>query len=111
MTFNLIDIPSQSVAANVAEDLTTSLMKSDFQTVERGQLDKVLRELKIQDSGLIDPSTAKKIGQVTGCNIVIVGSISDRGQFIVINARMLDTAIGKTIAAERVECRKIEIKR
>jgi TolB-like protein len=111
MTFNLIDVPSPSVARNVAEDLTTSLMKNDFQTVERGQLDKQLQELKIQDSGLIDPATAQKIHNGTGCNVIIVGSISDRGQFIVINARLLDTSTGKTIAAERVECRKIEIKR
>ncbi|MEI6521828.1 MAG: FlgO family outer membrane protein, partial [bacterium] len=111
MTFNLIDIASTSVADNVAEDLTTSLMKSDFQTIERGQLDKVLKELKIANSGLIDPTTAAKIGEQTGCNALIIGSISDRGQFIVINSRILETKTGKTIAAERVECRKNEIKR
>ncbi|MHB0935531.1 MAG: CsgG/HfaB family protein [Armatimonadota bacterium] len=110
-TFKLVDIASPSVADNVAEDLSTSLLKSDFTVIERGQLDKVLKELKIQDSGMIDPDTALKIGQLTGCDIVMVGSISDRGQFIVINARFLETATGKTIAAERVEGRKIEIRR
>jgi len=111
-TFKLVDILSDSVAINAAEDLTTSLVKNKFKTIERGQLDKVLMELKIQDSALIDPVTAQKIGQVTGCKFIIVGSISDRGQFgIIINARILDTATGDTLAAERVECRKIDIKR
>jgi len=111
MSFTLVDIPSASVAANVAEDLSTALIKKRFQLVERGQLDKVLKELKVQDSGMIDPKTAQQLGQLTGCDLVLVGSISDRGQFVVINSRLLETATGKAVAAERVEMRKIEIKR
>lgn len=110
-TFNLIDVDSPSVAQNAAEDLSTSLIKSRFKTVERGQLDKALFELKIQNSALISPETAKKIGQLTGCDVILVGSISDRGQFIVINGRFIDTASGETIASERVECRKNKIER
>jgi len=111
MTFNLIDIPSPSVAQNVAEDLSTRMINAEFSLVERGQLDKALKELKIQDSGMIDQATAQKLGQITGCNFILVGSVSDRGQFIVMNARILETATGKAVAAESVECRKIEIKR
>ncbi|HEX2951352.1 MAG TPA: FlgO family outer membrane protein, partial [Armatimonadota bacterium] len=109
MTFSLIDIPSPSVAQNVAEDLSTRMINVDFNLVERGQLDKALKELKIQDSGMIDQATAQKLGQITGCNFILVGSVSDRGQFIVMNARILETATGKAVAAESVECRKIEI--
>jgi len=111
MTFNLIDIPSPSVGQNVAEDLSTTLINADFQLVERGQLDKALKELKIENSALIDQATAQQLGQITGCNYILVGSVSDRGQFIVINARILETATGKAVAAESVECRKIPIQR
>lgn len=109
MTFTLVDIGSPSVATNVAEDLYTSMINNDFPLVERGQLDKILKELKIQDTALIDPTTAKKIGQMSGCDLIVVGSVSDRGQFVVINARLLETATGKALAAERVEMRKISI--
>lgn len=111
VSFTLVDIASQSVATNVAEDLYTAMIKRDFPLVERGQLDKILKELKIQDTGLIDPSTAQKIGQLSGCNIIVVGSISDRGTFVVINSRLLDTATGKALTAERVEMRKVPISR
>ncbi|OPZ85678.1 MAG: Curli production assembly/transport component CsgG [bacterium ADurb.Bin429] len=111
MTFSLVDITSASIATNVAEDLSTSMINNDFQLIERGQLDKVLKELKVQDTALIDPATAQKLGQLTGCDMILVGSISDRGQFVVINSRLLETATGKALAAERVEMRKIEIKR
>ncbi|MEI7832355.1 MAG: FlgO family outer membrane protein [bacterium] len=111
MTFNLIDIPSPSVAQNVAEDIATKLINADFRLVERGQLDKALKELKIQDSALIDQKTAQQLGQITGCNYILVGSVSDRGQFIVMNSRILETATGIAVAAESVECRKIKIDR
>jgi len=110
-TFSLIDIPSPSVAQNVAEDLTTAMIKARFHLVERGQLDKVLKELKIQNMGLVDSATAQKIGRLSGCDVILLGSISDRGQFVVINARLMETATGKSLAAAQVEMRKIPIQR
>jgi TolB-like protein len=110
-TFDLIDISSPSVAKNAVEDLSTSMINKGFQLVERGQLDKVIKELKIQSSGAIDPKTAQEIGKLTGADLILVGSISDRGNFVVINARLLETKTGKAIVASRVEMRKIPIKR
>jgi TolB-like protein len=110
-TFSLIDIPAPSVAQNVAEDLTTAMIKARFQVVERGQLDKVLGELRIQNLGLVDPKTAQTIGQLSGCEVILLGSISDRGQFVVVNARMMETATGKSVVAEQVEMRKLPISR
>jgi len=110
-TFSLIDVSSPSVAQNVAEDLYTAMINSGFALVERGQLDKVLRELKIQNMGLVDPKTALKIGQLSGCDVILLGSISDRGQFVAINARLMDTATGKSLVADRIEMRKMPIQR
>lgn len=110
-TFSLIDIASSAVAKNVAEDLYTAMINDKFSLGERGQLDKVLQELKIHDTGLIDAKTAQRIGYQTGCDIILLGSISDRGQFVVINARLMETATGKSLVAERVEMRKIPIER
>ena len=109
--FDLVDISSKSVAKNVADDLYTSMIKCAFSPVERGQIDKILSELKIDASGLIDPKTAQKIGQMSGCDVILLGSISDRGQMVVVNARLMETATGKSIVAERVEMRKVSINR
>lgn len=111
MTFTLVDISSAAVATNVVEDLSTAMINSGFKLVERGQLDKVLRELKVQQSGLMDPQTIQKVGVQTGCDLILLGSISDRGQFAAINSRLVETATGKALAAERVEMRKIPISR
>jgi len=105
-TFNRIAIYSPATATDIAENLSGELINLDFPLVERGQLDALMKELKIQNTGMIDPKTAKKIGETLGCDLIIVGSISDQGQFVVINCRLLETATGKALAAEQVEGRK-----
>jgi TolB-like protein len=86
------------------------MINKGFQLVERGQLDKVIK-VKIQLSGAIDPKTAQEISKLTSADLILVGSISDRGNFVVINARLLETKTGKAIVANWVEMRKIPIKR
>ena len=108
MTFELISIESKTVSKDVAENLSTSMINSGFSLVERGQLDKAVQELKLQETALINPTTAQRLGQMTGCNFIVVGSISDQDTFLVINSRILETATGKAVAAERVELRKIK---
>lgn len=110
-TFDLVDISSTSVAAHVAEDLYTAMIQKGFQLVERKKLNDVIRERKISTITAIDPKTAQEIGNLTGADLILVGSISDRGNFVVINARFLETATGKALVASRVEMRKIPIQR
>ncbi len=110
-TFLLVDIGSKSVAVNVTEDLSTSMIDAGFRLVERGQLDKVMTEFKIQNTGVMDPRTIQKIGQLAGCDLIVVGSISDRGQFLVVNCRMLETQTGKSLIAGQVEMRKTTLNR
>lgn len=93
--------------ASVAADVYTAMIKSGFSLVERGQLDKVLKELKIEDTALIDPTTAGKIGKLSGADLMLLGEITDSDSLVVINARLMETATGRSVAAERVELRKV----
>jgi len=92
---------------SVVSDIYTAMIKSGFSLVERGQLDKVLGELKIQDTALIDPTTAAKIGKLSGADLMLLGEITDSDSLVVINARLMETATGRSVAAERVELRKV----
>ena len=101
--FKVIDSEDQAAADDVLEDLSTALAKTGtFELVERSQLDKVLQELRIQNSGLIDSATAMKLGKLVGAKAVLIGSISDRGDCIVINARLINTESGRVLIAESV---------
>ena len=93
-------------ADNVREDLSTAIISTDtFNVVERGQLDQALKELKIGLNDTFDSATAQKLGKLVSAQVVLIGSISDRGSFVVINARLIDTATGRARAAANVEVR------
>lgn len=51
--------------------------KPYFTTLSRQDLDKVLSEQKIQNSGLIDQSTAVEVGKVMGAQAIISGSVGE----------------------------------
>ena len=98
-----IGISDPAAVEDVLEDLSTGLVKTGvFKLVERARLNEVLRELRIQNSGLVDSSTAKKLGKLIGARAVLVGSISDRKDCYVINARLIDTETGLVSIAESV---------
>jgi TolB-like protein len=98
---------STTVSSTVTEFLSTELIKSGgFKLVERAQLEKVLEELGFQQSGVVDPETAKKIGKITGASTVMVGSLIDQGTYAVITCRLINTETGESTIADSVELRK-----
>lgn len=91
------------IGQEIAETLGTDLAKSDrLVLVERSQLDKALRELRLQSSGLTEPNQARRVGRLVGADAVIVGSFYLRGQQIVINARLVDVRTAR-VAPGRAE--------
>lgn len=104
--FELIGLKADSTAANVSEDFTTALISQGIKTVDRANLMKVLEELKLQDSGLVDTASAKSIGKLTGASALLLGSVSDRDSVLVINARIVSAESGGVLAADRVEAAK-----
>jgi curli biogenesis system outer membrane secretion channel CsgG len=84
----------------LAEALTTNLFRAGgIEIVERAMLDKVLQELKLGESGVIDGDTAKMLGKVAGVDSIVTGSITDLATYVSINCRMIDTETGRVFAA------------
>lgn len=50
--------------------------KPFFTVVERQRINELLRELKRQESGIIDPETARKVGKMMGARGVYTGAIT-----------------------------------
>lgn len=60
--------------------LITELTKTGkFVVVERGKLNRVMEEQKLQTSGAIDSRTAVQMGRVLGLNAMVTGSVSQFG--------------------------------
>ncbi|MDO9287657.1 MAG: FlgO family outer membrane protein [Thermodesulfovibrionales bacterium] len=88
----------------VAEWLITALVKEGrFDVIERMLLKKVLDEQRLGVSGIIDESSASKLGRVLGAKIVITGSIMKFQNVMEVNARIIEVESSSIIAAENVK--------
>jgi TolB-like protein len=84
----------------LAEELVTDLVNTgNLDLVERSTLDKVFGELKLSESGAIDPSTAKQVGKLTGADAIVTGTITDLQSYVGVNCRLIDTETGRIFAA------------
>lgn len=87
----------------IPEELTTRLFQTgEFQVVERQLLNKVLQEQKLGMSGMIDASSAAQIGKLLGVDAIVTGTVTDRGDAIRINARMIETEKAHVFAVASV---------
>ena len=87
---------------DLQEKLVTAFASRGMQVVERDKLEKVLEELQLGYSGLVNMESAKKIGELVGAEGIILGTISDMGNDISLNGRMVDISSGNTLSAGEV---------
>lgn len=85
----------------ISERLLTQLVKiGSLQISERSQLEKILIELKLENSGAIDSSSAKNIGKVLGAEALLSGTlVATTDGKVEINARLISTEDAKALCA------------
>ncbi len=70
--------------------------------VERSQLDTTLGELSLGASGLVDSSSAAKVGRLTGARVLITAkAIGTTGEMTVV-AKVIGTETGRVFAASKI---------
>ena len=76
----------------LAERLITSMfLTRRFEVIERRQLDKILAELKLNLSGVVDPRNAQQPGRVYGVDALASGSVSELAACVEDNAQLIET--------------------
>jgi TolB-like protein len=86
------------------EILTTSFVTSEaFRIIEREQLHKVLKEIELTQSGIIDTSNAKQIGKMVGANAIVIGGVTKIGNDMRLDVRIIDVETGIILTAEKTE--------
>lgn len=84
--------------------LTTSFVKSEaFRIIEREELRKVLEELQLTETGVVDTTNAKLVGKMVGADAIVIGSITKIGNDIRLDARIVDVETGIILTAEKSE--------
>ena len=88
----------------IGELITAELLSTGRHTVvERIQLDKATRELNLQGTGQIDPTTAVAVGRRVGAQVVVIGTLAGTEQERLALARVVDVATGEVILARTLE--------
>lgn len=85
----------------LAEEFSVALAGSGkgFEVVDRTHLKSIITEHKLSSTGIIDPQTARKLGQIAGVEALITGTITPFGDSVRISVKILDTATAKIIGA------------
>lgn len=84
----------------IAEFLTTAAVDTGrFSIVERSLLEKVMKELELGQSGIIEEGKAREIGKMVGAGAILTGSVSRLGNTMRIDVRLIDVETGKIMAA------------
>lgn len=71
-------ILAKGSGASVADMLVTQLLILDrYRVVERSQIERVLREQGLWQSGVIEAGTAQNVGRMVGVQAVMIGSVTE----------------------------------
>jgi TolB-like protein len=94
---------------SLTEMLITSLINEDkFNVMERVQLEKILKEQSLSQTGVIDAETAIEVGKLSGLEAVVVGSISQLKTSIEADARLIEVETGKALAAASSSVNRVD---
>jgi len=88
----------------LADMLITELSKIQaLKVIERNQLQQMIEEMKLGQSGMVDAQTAQKVGRLLGAQTLLLGSyVVMFGGKMRIDARIVEVETGRTIEAEEV---------
>ncbi len=101
--FAFVTLASDFEEQEINEYLTDALMESVYSTgkikiVERSKLDKIISELELQNSGIIDDATAKQVGKLAGVDYIVYGNATDVENTFYIKVKVTDVQTGELCA-------------
>ncbi len=106
LTMWLIDFKTQGYSIQEGEErplasgiIDQLIQNSRVQVVERALLDKLLKELKLGTSKLIDRSTALSLGKIMAARLILPGQLIYSGPQTQVSMRLIETETGRITAA------------
>jgi len=86
----------QLIASLVAEQI---IANAQIKIVERYDLDKILAELHLGTSKLVNPSTALSLGNILSAKLILSGWVGQNEDLLEISMRVSEIETGKTVVA------------
>lgn len=87
----------------LAEQFSVALVmnRKGFSLMDRANLKTILAEHKLTISGLVEPENAKKLGQFSGVDAIILGNITALKEEIVVTVKVIATDTAEILGAAK----------
>jgi TolB-like protein len=84
-----------------AEEVSVALVNVNqgLKIIDRGHLRTLLKELKLQASGIIDEATAAELGRIAGVQVLITGTVTEQPESVRLTLKALGTKTADIQAA------------
>jgi len=95
----------------LAEELSGALVEEarGFRVMDRAHLKAILQEHKLATTGLIDPQTARQLGQFAGVDTLVTGTITSAfGDTVRVMVKALDVSTAEIIAQSTADIPKTD---
>ncbi|HRS61670.1 MAG TPA: CsgG/HfaB family protein [Spirochaetota bacterium] len=88
----------------LASMMMTSLTKtSNIKVAERERIQKAIKELEFQTSGLSDSSTAKEIGKFLNADFLVYGEVSKIKETYHVTIHVIDVKLGEVVLSRDID--------
>jgi TolB-like protein len=99
------------LAEEVSVDLAQAALGDTaerFEVIDRTHLRSILQEHKLAATGLIDPQTARRLGEIAGVEALVTGTITPFGESVRLSVKLLDTESAKIFGASTADIPKTQ---
>jgi TolB-like protein len=99
----------RELGESAVESFTTQLVEGkSVRVMERGKLDKVLKEHELNMSGFVDASTVKRqLGKFVSAHYVVMGRIGESGDGYALSARLVNIESSEVEVAKEIAFRDV----
>lgn len=74
--------------------------------VDRNNIAKIIRESEFQQAGLVDETTAVKIGKIAGADYIVIGNLTGIGGTYYLNLNLISTETAEIVASAIAEAKE-----
>jgi TolB-like protein len=101
-----------NLTAELQEKLINGLVQKQIEVIDRKNLDAILKEKALGQSGILDQSEIQSVGKILGVDAILVGEVLDYGKIITpvakldLVCRLIDVKSGRILFSLQVNARK-----
>ena len=107
MNYTNLNQNNSLIETYISDEIILQLfLKEKFQIIEREQIDYIIKEQKLSASGLINEKSAIELGGILSIDAIILGSISDINNNIIINTKIVSPITGEIIFIDKTSTLK-----